>query len=393
MIQRDKGFYDLIAFGLGNGSFQEFVDYFFTNKYNAPQTDGFQWDSQIQIDFTYEQLQTELGIATLPTYVDIDSPAPYKVQDGATIGKNKIPRFKHGFAINEKIIREQMILVQRMGQAALTPATQKAMNSLLFDSVDMLLAGNRNALTYQRMQVVSTGQYSITTDNNPGGISGLTFDFGIPTKNKEVLTGNDLWWTTSTHTTANEGTASDPIKFLKDKRKAMTKSGFPAGHFEISSNLWDDMLSHSKVRERAGYQLQPLAGTSALAMQVGYNLDDTQMRAVIERLIGAPIMVRDTMAMVEKLDKTTKQVKKVSIPGFDECNISFVPNGQIGTIKAVEPLVVPDPAARLAWYDGGRTIIKQTFNTDTNTQYISSECTALAVPSAANYMCIYTVTK
>lgn len=390
MIQRDASYYDLVAHGLGSSPFQEFVNKF-ELKYNEPQTDGFTWDSEIQIDFTYQQLQAELGIATLPTYVDIDSPAPYKHQEGFIVGTNKIPRFKHGFAMNEKIIREQMLMVKRFGQSAITDATKNSLLSLLFDSVDKLLNGNQNALTYQRMQVVSTGQYAITADNNPQGINGLTFDFGIPTANKKTLTGTALWWTNATHITANEGSTSDPIKDLKDRRIMADKSGVPMGHFEMAINLFDDLLMHSKVLKRVGLSLNP-ASTEAEAVLVGQNMTDDAVKAAIERLIGAKIVVRDSVAVVEKYNKVTHKMDKVKLDSFSPLNVAYVPNGILGTIKAVEPIVIPDPAARVAYYDGGRTVLKQTFNTSTNTQYIESECTALVVPNASQYMFIDTVT-
>ena len=65
MINRFQGYYDLLgASGLGftNASFQAFVDKFY-EKYNGLKTDGFDWDDEIQIDFTYEQLQAEIGRA------------------------------------------------------------------------------------------------------------------------------------------------------------------------------------------------------------------------------------------------------------------------------------------------------------------------------------------
>ena len=80
------------------------------------------------------------------------------------------------------------------------------------------------------------------------------------------------------------------------------------------------------------------------------------------------------------------------VENFDVHNIAYVPNGTLGTIKAVEPIAVADPGARLALFDGGRTLIKQTYNSDTNTQYIQSECTALVVPNVRRYMYIATVT-
>lgn len=392
MINRNTSFYDLLGangVGFDSAKFQVFVDKF-KDKYNTPQTDGFDWDDEIQIDFTYQQLQAELGIATLPTFVDVDSPAPYKTQENIVIGSNKIPRFKHGFAMNEKIIREQMILAKRFG--GITADAKNVIMKLLFDSVDKLIMGNQNELTYQRMQVVSKGSFAITTENNPQGITGVTFDFGVPAANKKTVSGTARWWTSAEHTVENQGSASDPIGYLKDLRKEATRKGIPLGHFEISQSLWDDMLSHTKVLEKIGYSRLAYITDSTTAVTFAQNLTEQAMKDVIEAIIGCKIEVRDTLAVVDSYDKSSKSLVKKTIDAFEPKNIAYVPDGQLGTIKAVEPIAVPDPASRIAYFDGGRTIIKNTFNTDTNTQYVSSECTALVVPSVSKYMFIHTVT-
>ena len=72
MNTRPGNYYELLAFGLGDVTFQQFVDKFKT-KYNKEQTDGFAWDPEVQLDYTYEQLEVNLGITTLPTYVDSES--------------------------------------------------------------------------------------------------------------------------------------------------------------------------------------------------------------------------------------------------------------------------------------------------------------------------------
>lgn len=390
MTQRDKSFYDVVRYGLQGKTYQQFVDKF-ALIYNKPQTDGFDWDNQIQLDFTYEQLDAELGVATLPTYVDFDSPGPYKSYGKASVATGKMIRFKHGFALDEKIIREQLIMMKRYGEAALTNESVNALRDLLFDSTDKLISGNHNMLTRQRMQVVSTGQLAITVDDNPQGLSGITFDFGIPADNKETLSGTSRWWTAAEHTTANEGSASDPIGYLKKKRKKIARKT-PNVKLEMSSTLFDDLLTHSKVLTKIGLALYPAASTGEIALAYAQNLTDEALKSAIERLIGCPVVVRDSISYVEKYNKETGEIDHVMLDNFDIHNVAFVPQGKLGTIRAVEPIAVPDPAARLAYFDGGRTLIKQTFNSDTNTQYIQSECTALCVPTVRKHMYISTVT-
>ena len=391
-----SNYYDLLTVGLGNFSFQQFVDRF-QEKYNVLQTEGFDWDPEIQMDYTYEQLIASLNIVTLPIYVDVDSEGLDKSLGEFKIGSNKIPTQKHRYPMNAKMLRERMIMYQRFGDAALTPDTRSALVDLLFESTDKLLAGNRNALTHQRMRVVSTGQFTIDLTNNPRGIKGLTFDFGIPSANKESLSGENRWWKNAEHTPTNEGTASDPLRYLKNKRKDMRKKGFPNGHFEIASDLFDDLLTHTKVLERIGLALYPMAASATnpgtAAQGYATNMTDEAKRAAIESIIGCPIIPRDSLAAVEKYDEESKSIKATTIDNFNKLNVAFVPDGQIGTIKSVQPMVfTDDPTQRIAWFDGGRTLITQRFESKTKSMYVESEMAVLCVPNMPQYMCVYTVT-
>ena len=387
-----NNYYDLMTFGLGNQKFQDFVDKF-QLKYNTPQTDGFSWDSEIQLDYTYEQLIASLGITTLPVYVDADSEGLDKSLGEFKIGSNKIPTQKHRYAMNAKMLRERMLMVQKFGEAALNNDTRAALMDLLFESTDKLIGGNRNALTHQRMQVCSTGQFTIDLENNPRGLQGITFDFGIPTANKETLAGTERWWTNAEHTTANEGSKADPLLYLKNKRKAMKKMGYPAGHFEMSEDLYDDLLTHSAVLKRIGYSLYPAAATDAAAVSYAQNLTDEAKKDAVARIVGAPIKTYYSVAAVEKFDAEAKAIKPVTINNFKATNVSFIPDGQIGTIKSVRPMVfTDDPTQRIAWFDGGRTLITNRFEAKTKTMYVESEMAVLCVPNMPQYMQIYTVT-
>ena len=86
MRTNPTSYYELLSFGLGSDpkAWQAFVDKF-NLKYNKLEVDGFSWDNEIQLDYTYEQLQTSLGIATLPIYVDAESEALDKKLGGFSI--------------------------------------------------------------------------------------------------------------------------------------------------------------------------------------------------------------------------------------------------------------------------------------------------------------------
>jgi hypothetical protein len=208
-----------------------------------------------------------------------------------------------------------------------------------------------------------------------------------------TLTTTARWWTNAEHIPANEGSASDPLMFLKNKRKEMKKAGYPNGHFEMAEDLYDDLLTHSAVLKRIGYSLYPAAASDAAATSYAQNLTDEAKKDAIARIVGAPIKTYDSVAAVEKYDAEAKAIKPVTIDNFKKTNVSFVPEGQIGTIKSVRPMVfTDDPTQRIAWFDGGRTLITNRFEAKTKTMYVESEMAVLCVPNMPQYMQIYTVT-
>lgn len=391
MNTQTANYYELLKFGLGTVDFQQFIDRF-QQKYNVLDTSGFVFDPEIQLDYTYEQLEASLGISTLPVYMDVDSPALDKSYGSFSIGSNKVPTQKHRYSLNTKMLRERMLMIQRFGNAALNSDTRSALIDMLYDSTDKLLQGNHNALTHQRHQVVSTGQFTISSTNNPRGITGVTFDFGIPDGNRDTLAGTSRWWTNVSHTTANEGSASDPLGYLKEKARAAKKAGCPAFHIEMSEDLFDDLLTHTKVLSKIGLSLAPTYDAST-AVTYAQNLQDDAKKSAMERIVGCPIVTRDSLAAVERFNAGTHSLETTTIDNFDPKNVSLVPNGQIGTIKSVQQIVFSgDPGAQYAWFDGGRTLVSTRYDSKTREMFVESEFAMLCVPTLARYMYIWTVT-
>ena len=145
------------------------------------------------------------------------------------------------------------------------------------------------------------------------------------------------------------------------------------------------------VRQSLGYIKNPLVTTADAAVQIGVSLLDDEMKVLVEKYVGAPITIIDSVSVVEKFDKKTRTVSTPTLQSFDENVFVFVPSSRIGTIKAVTPIVINDPAARIAFYDEGRTVITQTFDAYNKVQKISSELTALCVPNVVRQVYYLTV--
>lgn len=377
---RDSKFYDLIANGFADMSYQEFVDSFLADTQNQLNTPGFSFDPDMQMDFTFAQVEAELGLATMATYVDAYSPASYKSTEGFTIQTGQIPRMKHGYALNEKILREEMIIAQRTGRFSTSLAQR--MQDLMFDHSEKLILGNYNSLTYQRHQMVSNGQFVLNATNNPAGIKSVTFSAKIPPANVTTLTSTAKWFTDSANT---EGSTSNPIKNLKDIQNKLEDDGVEAYHWEVDKRSLERAFNHSDIKAAVGLKLYPLVDQANLAGIIA-NMGVDAMKVALEGVLGCPITVVNSIVAVEKFDSATGKVSKSQMRSFAADTWVLVPDGSLGSIKTVEPIVVSDPAARVATFDGGRTLLKQWYDIKTNTQYVESEHTSLVVIDKPKYI-------
>lgn len=388
---------DILQLGLGGESWQSFVDHY-EEKFNARSIDGFDFDP-ISISYTFSQLLAQVGASVLPTYVDPESEG-YEMPLASAEGvSGNIPTQKLFYSVNRVIVREQMQLAQRFGTAAMNEDMRDVIFKLLDEGTDGLIDAFWNALKHQRDQIVSTGEFSINATNNPRGIKGLTIGFGILAEQKDTLTGTASWWTDAAHTT--EGSKSDPVKYVRDRvkfirRGAKWKYAGPL-RLELTQDLLDDVLTHSKVLAAIGYQVAPSSGTDAAAQAVGANVSDEQKLDILRRLWRVEEVVpRESYSYVSKPgvdasgapDLVTEQ-----IDNFNKKNIAIVPTGKLGSIQGVKPLSMGYDPENVAYSMGGRLLIEQEGIPRTHSINVNGEMAQLCVPSAIRHMLISTVTE
>lgn len=379
----DLTYNDLVTSALGNvKNLQEFIDDVFAEKYNGLQLDGFRFAPDMQVDFTYEQIEKTLGLNVMATYVDIDSPGTPISMDGFALTTGKIPRMKKRAEYDENEMRKIMVLQERFGNTNLRAIN--AAKRTLFDVTDKLIGAHTNSMSYQRHQMISKGKLELTAANNPAGLSSITFSASVPTGNVTTLTGNYKWWTDATH--ATEGSSADPIKDLRAKRRAMELKNIISMHMEIDALTFEDLLGHSAVKKAIGYHIQPLAGSDAIATAIAVNAGYDAEKAVLEKLIGCRIVAVDSIVAVEKWDKATMALTQSQIRAFAPDVCVFVPDGLLGEVKTVEPVKLPLTNGTYADYYGGRLLMTVDFNILKKIQYIETEMTSLVVPDKPKYM-------
>lgn len=382
-------FYDLLARAFrGDTSskrLQGFLDSTLAEKYNKLNIDGFSFEPDMQLDFTYEQVQKELGITAMANYYDVDSPAIPRGGEGASLLTGKIPRMKDVIYFNEDKVRKQLITEKLFGESS-----DQAVNSAkskLFETLDDLIGGHTNSLTYQRHQMVSAGKFSITAENNPKGIKDVVLSASVPSANiTKVSTyrGSAVykWWTDNTY--AVEGTKSDVIADLNDWLQPIFDKGI-AGHLEVNKSFLRRILRHSSVSKAIALNIWPagdLTNTTAAAAA----LPESSRLATFKEIIGIDIKAIDSLVAVEKYDKAKKNLTRPSVNAFESDVLVFVPDGNVGTILTVMPITFQSPAATYANFYDGRLLVTVEADAVQKCQGYFTEMTSLVVPTSPQYM-------
>jgi len=374
-------FYDLLSRALGPGeSIQSFLDNTLALKYNALQLDGFVFEPFMQTDFTFEQVFGEVGLNATAQYYDLDSPALPDGTPGLKSFTGKIPRMKKVEYFNEDKLRKMKLVEDRRSTSAAQIA--EIAYQQLFITVDNLIGGHTNALTYQRHQAVSAGKFVINATNNPKGIKNVVIDYHVPAENKTTLTSTARWWTSSTHTQANEGSAADPIKDLKDMVQVARNKGI-RGHFEVNIDYLKECLAHSKVLSVIGTAMLPASDSTA---QVAYARIQPYevLKRNLEALLGVEIKAIDSLVPIESIDKTEKAFTRANVPAFNKDVWVLVPDGQIGIVKTVEPIAIE--GGQYGSFYGGKLLLTVGVDYVKKCQSYNTEMTSLVIPSVPQFM-------
>ena len=396
MYTRGKEFYDIVAKGLASMGYVDkngvsaltyFIQDMFAEKYNAEETFaqmGFPLNPNIPLRPTYEQIEATIRPYTMGTYNT-------KSTDGLSLKMGGIPTFKHEVVLSRKILREKMMLMDSIGGT--TPEIESTIMELPHKGLDDLLGGNYNTFRYQRHQIVSNfGKLVIDGKNNPGGIP-LEIDFEVPSKNKKV----SKWYTKNSSGEVSQDAKVtsgevDPIKEMRQVRiDSRRKDYAPEGHWECSLTTYEDFISLPYFRKMYVLRERPDITDAGNIAAFGASVDDDTIKKFIESRIKARIEVVDSISSVEKFNKEKQAMEYTYMDSFNEGVLVYVPDGAIGDVQCGKPIYMETPGARVALYDGGRTLIRQVFEDETMTQVIKSEVTGLAVPDKVRWMYYLTI--
>lgn len=389
MDRLNKGLYQLLDVGLQGDSWQGFIDRY-NEKYNQFDVAGFEY-APTSLDYNFKQLLSDATAVSLPSWTDPESPGYEDTLRSITGKIGQIPTMKKSYRIDRVAVREKLQIMQQIG-GVVPQGFGEIFVGLFDEGVDGLLQSYYNALTHERDMIVSTGGLTLDKTNNPlGSLHGVTINF-LAEKHTDTIQNDKRWWTDGDWNT--EGTGSDPLQYIKDRLKLISKKFHfdkRMMHIEMSTDMFDAFIAHSKVLTRVGHQMNALSATSdTVAQSFALNLSDEQRKVVVEQIIGVKIVIRDTLGFVAcpgtDSDGLPCLVQNV-VDNFKRENIAFVPNGKIGTIQGVQPLTIGCNPADTALYEGGRVVLSRRTDPANHALFFDMEATQLCVPSTQGLFC------
>ena len=366
--------FDALYYALG-GDFarlQPFVDAILAD-YNNLDIAGFTFNDDLLDDFTFEQVENYVGIAPLAAVVDPDSPAIPFGRKGQSLGTGKIPRMKTVEYLNEAKVRTLKKLIRRrdVGYAEIQASAGASIGEIIANQV----ASFTNALTYQRDQMVSTGGVIYNATNNPYGIN-LTLSARVPSANKKAVNSGNGWFAATTYAAV---ASSDPVQDMKNLVETARQKGLTACHFEMNNLVIDRLLNHTQViadiKER--FSLNATYTVSSLKP-----FTRNEQIAALEALVGKPIVEKDHISSVEYNDGGV--LAERNFASFSDANVVLVPDGNIGEILTVEPMLFE--GGRYAFAFGRKAAF--TIGTDyvKKCQSYSGEMTSVVAPDKPRLM-------
>lgn len=373
MLGQDKAFFDVLQLASGSSKptvLQAFVDKF-KSRFNTLDIRGFTF-APMQASLSFEQLEEEYSINAMATIVDIDSHGTPISYEKASLQTGKIPTSKKVAAFDANDYRQMMINNSIAGSLTLSAQVT------LFNALQKLVDSHTNLLTYNRHQMVSNAELRLTESNNAGGIKGTVFSASLPDDNKKTLTSTARWFTDDANST--EGSASNPVKNLKEMGQDASEKGGDF-HWEVDKVTFRAALQHSKVIAAIAANMYPFAPSDSTALATAKNAGEEAQKAALEKVIGYPITVIDSISRIDKFDKEKQEVVGVEIRSFEPNVWALVPDGKIGEILSAIPIKInPSDTARYAEYYGKRLLLTYDYNYMQKVQNLESEMLALAVP-------------
>jgi len=384
------------AYALINGAivasgFSDVSTYYktaFADYFSQPKWSEFFVEATPSIDNTYTQLIGEKYVPVMARYVSYDGEVPKISTDGFEVKSKDMPRMKQGFDINEKSNMELRKLQQeiRMVQARGVAADVDAIFSNFTVNVGKLLQGIHNQITYTALQILSTGKYTSTPQNNGGGLEGLEFDFGVPAANKlkcgQNLPGTKFAWSSA---------SAYPIGDLQGLTKYAEDNFIDIAELCMNKATWYIIRDHATTRTNVAIQVT--GGSVSDTNLTKYAVTDEQIMTYMVGLGIPPIRVIDDKFQVMQLNMTTRKMERKNLRGFADGVVVGRPAGAVGDLQwSLPDLSFGTVADPIYTSEGGKFSVQQVTDPKKKSQEYIAEFTGITVPSKIDQMLYLDIT-
>ncbi|MBM7869306.1 hypothetical protein JOC70_000775 [Clostridium pascui] len=202
-----------------------------------------------------------------------------------------MPFFKESVMINEKDRQDLLLAIQANNQDLINAIVLK-----IFDNYNDLVDGGDMQMERMRMQLLSDGGViSIVSDDGD-----IVFDFGVPAKHKEVLSGTSKW-----SDTVNSNPITDIIRWVRKMRD----EGKIVNRAILDSTTFGWVTANENIR-KAAYPLNP-----------NYIASDDEIKAFVQNKTGVALAV---VSGTYKLEDSSEQ------PYFPSGKFTLIPTGTLG---------------------------------------------------------------
>ncbi|MDO6389003.1 major capsid protein [Pontibacter sp. BT731] len=303
-----------------------------------------------QTSLTYTSVLGASRIEAAASIISRNSSAPLRSRAALAKLSGEIPAISEKFKMSEQDYRDFYMLQQLNVD---DQAKKNQLMDLLFNDTKKAGESAHKRLDYLCLEAVSTGQITITVDNNPDGfVNSVALDLGMPSANKKNAA---VSWATSATAT--------PITDINNVVEAAFSEGRSFSKILMSRNAW---LKFSKAKEvidslTAYFSIAKGQLTVVTLDKVNNYLEDNLLPVIeiVNEVVG-----------IEKDGVISAQRP------FNDNNVSFIPAGPLGRIHHAYAIEDLQKVAGVSYASYNKALISKWQENDPFAEYTKVELNA-----------------
>ena len=315
---------------------------------------------------TFESAIGRSRIEAAASIVNRDSASPLRSRAGLDKLTGEVPAIKEKIKLSESDMRNYLVL-QSMN---IPDATKKQqLLDLLFGDVKIVGGAAMKRLDYMFLEGLSTGQVTVTYDNNPdGAVATQTIDLLMAAANKK--TSSVTWDNADT-------TLPKPITDIGAVVEDATARGIKFAKILMTRAIWLKFIKTKEVVDSLTGFLGLSKGTVTVTLtRVNEFLTET----------GYPV--------IELVDNNVIGVEKDGVIStkqpFIDASVVFIPGGSLGTIKVAVAIEELKPAKNLTYGKYNNALISKWQETEPWAEFTKVELNAFPAFEAIDQTYILT---